>query len=166
MAKQPQQRQHESGQRQQDERVLHDRVWVKGTTQAVCAYRFAPPTEGDVVAPVTPIRSNNTNPAMSSYLSRKFPAGLRACMDDKSNKSIGCTAAHDQELMWVIDMKAVYGKDLLTGANLADVPEDSFKKMLQACVDPYNQSGGHLTSTIGMGFRFFSDVPTTGTTFS
>lgn len=139
-------------------------LWVKGTAQVVCSYRFAPPSEGDVVSPVTPIRSTNTNPAMSSYLSKRYPAGLRACMDNKDNKTISCTSTHDQELMWVIDMKAVYGEKFLKGVKLTDVSEADFNKMLQACVDPYNQSGGTLTSTIGMGFRFFSDVPTTGTT--
>ena len=100
---------------------------------------------------------------MSSYLSRKFPAALRACMDDKASKSISCTSAHDQELMWVIDMKAVYGKDFLKGAKLTDVNEADFAKLRQACADPYSQSGGILAGKIGMGFRFFSDVPTTGT---
>ncbi len=138
-------------------------LWTEGVTEAVCSYRFAPPTDGDVVSPVTPIRSNNTNPAMSSYLSRKFPAALRACMDDKASKSISCTSAHDQELMWVIDMKAVYGKDFLKGAKLTDVNEADFAKLRQACADPYSQSGGILAGKIGMGFRFFSDVPTTGT---
>ncbi len=137
-------------------------LWVKDTEQVVCSFRFAPPTDGDVVSPVTPIRSNNTNPAMSSYLTKRFPANLRACMDNKDNKTIDCTSTHDQELMWVIDMKAVYGEKFLKGVKLSDVSEADFSQMLQACVDPYNQSGGSLTSKIGMGFRFFSDVPTTG----
>jgi hypothetical protein len=139
-------------------------LWVNGTAQAVCSYRFGPPTEDGVVSPVTPIRSNNTNPAMSSFLSRKLPAALRACMDNKSNNSIACTSPHDQELLWVIDMKAVYGKDFLKGAKLTDVSDADFNKLLDACIDPYQQSGGGLTEKIGMGFRFFSDVPTTGTT--
>ncbi|MEO6606471.1 MAG: hypothetical protein ABIN55_12770 [Aeromicrobium sp.] len=138
-------------------------LWVEGTAQAVCSFRFAPPSEGDVVSAVTPIRSNNTNPAMSSYTSKRFPAGLRSCMDNKANKAITCTEAHDQELMWVIDMKAVYGPKFLTGAKLTDVNDADFQKMHQACVDPYSQSGGSLVNGIGMGFRFFSDVPTTGT---
>ena len=137
-------------------------LWVEDTAQVVCSFRFAPPTDGDVVSPATPIRSNNTNPAMSSYLTKSFPAGLRACMDNKDNTTIPCTSTHDQELMWVIDMKAVYGEKFLTGADLTDVGEADFDKMLKACVDPYIQSGGTLTSTIGMGFRFFSNVPTTG----
>lgn len=139
------------------------KLWVEGTAQAVCSYRFAPPSEGGVVSKATPIRSNNTNPAMSSYTSKKLPAGLRSCMNNEANKAISCTEAHDQELMWVIDMKAVYGPDFLKDAKLTDVADTDFQKMHKACVDPYNQSGGSLTSSIGMGFRFFSDVPSTGT---
>ena len=139
-------------------------LWVKGTAQAVCSYRFAPPTENGVVSPVVQVRSNNTNPAMSSYMSRKFPQSLRTCMDDDSSKTIDCGNAHDQELLWVIDMKAVYGKDFLKGTNLTDVKDDDFKKLLDACSDPYQQSGASLNHKVGMGFRFYSDVPTTGPT--
>ncbi len=139
-------------------------LWVTGTAQAVCSYRFAPPTENGIVSPVVQVRSNNTNPAMSSFLSRKFPQSLRTCMDDRSNKTIDCGKAHDQELLWVIDMKAVYGKGFLKGTNLADVKDDDFKKLLDACIDPYQQAGAGLTQKVGMGFRFYSDVPTTGPT--
>lgn len=139
-------------------------LWVKGTTQAVCSFRFAPPTEGDVVSPVTPIRSNNTNPAMSSYLTRKYPAALRSCWDTKTDKAASCSGTHDQELLWIIDMKAVYGKKFLKGADLADVNDADFTKLADACIDPYEESGGGLTQKIGMGFRFFSGVPTTSKT--
>ncbi|WP_332642941.1 hypothetical protein [Aeromicrobium sp.] len=139
-------------------------LWVKGTTQAVCSFRFAPPSEGDDVSPVTPIRSNNTNPAMSSYLTRKYPAELRSCWDTKTDKAASCSGTHDQELLWTIDMKAVYGKKFLEGADLADVNDADFTKLADACIDPYEESGGGLTQRIGMGFRFFSDVPTTSKT--
>lgn len=138
-------------------------LWVAGTEQAICSYRFAPEgDEGKAVPKVTPIRSNTTNPAMSSYLSRKLPAGLRSCWDNTADKAVPCDGPHDQELMWIIDMKAVYGKDYLKGANLEDVKDADFAKLADACVDPYNQTGGGLTQTIGVGFRFFSDMPTTG----
>lgn len=137
-------------------------LWVEGTTQAVCSFRFAPPTEGDVISPVAPIRSNNTNPVMSSYLSRKFPAELRSCWDVKADKAVSCSDTHDQEMLWIIDMKAVYGKRFLKGADLANVSETDFTKLAEACVDPYEESGGGLTAEVGVGFRFFSDVPTTG----
>ncbi|GAA3519101.1 hypothetical protein GCM10022234_13300 [Aeromicrobium panaciterrae] len=140
------------------------KLWLKGTAQAICSFRFAPETEDDVVSKVTPIRSNTTNPAMSSYLSRKLPAGLRSCWDNTADKAVPCDGPHDQELMWIIDMKAVYGKDYLKGANLEDVKDADFTKLADACVEPYNQTGGHLAGRIGMGFRFFSGIPTTGTT--
>ncbi len=136
-------------------------LWVKGTTQAICSFRFAPEAEGDAVSKVTPIRSNNTNPAMSSYMTRKLPAALRSCWDNTADKNVSCEGPHDQELMWIIDMKAVHGKDFLKGANLEDLAGEPFQKLLQACVDPYNQTGGHLAGKIGMGFRFYSDIPTT-----
>lgn len=139
-------------------------LWVKGTTQAVCSFRFAPPTKGDVVSPVTPIRSNNTNPAMSSYLTRKFPAELRSCWDTKTDKAASCSETHDQELLWIIDMKAVYGKNFLKGANLANVDGADFDKLAEACIDPYEESGGYITPKIGMSLRFFSGVPTTSKT--
>lgn len=139
-------------------------LWVKGTTQAVCSFRFAPPSEGDDVSPVTPIRSNNTNPAMSSYLTRKYPADLRSCWDTKTDKAASCSGTHNQELLWIIDMKAVYGKKFLKGANLANVNDADFTKLADACIDPYEESGGGLTQTIGMSFRFFSDLPTTSKT--
>lgn len=137
-------------------------VWVEGTAQAVCSYRFAPHTENGVVSPVTPARSNNTNPAMSSYLTRKFPHALRTCMNEDSGDTIDCTGPHDQELLWEIDMKAAYGKKFLKGANLAKINDADFTKLADACIDPYEDSGGGLTQKIGMGFRFYSDVPTTG----
>lgn len=139
-------------------------LWVKGTTQAVCSFRFAPPSEGDKVFPVTPVRSNNTNPAMSSYLTRKFPTDLRSCWDTKTDKAASCSDTHDQELLWIIDMKAVYGKGFLKGADLADVNDADFSKLADACIDPYEESGGGLTQKIGVSFRFFTGVPTTGKT--
>lgn len=138
-------------------------LWVDGTTQLVCSYRFASQTTDKEVPPVVPARSANTKPVMASYLTKDFPVSLRYCVGDETSGT--CTEVHKQEPLWVIDMKAIYGKDFLTGANLKKVNKDQNNKIIQACTDPYTQTGGSLSATTEMGWRFYSDVPTTGKTF-
>jgi len=60
-----------------------------------------------------------------------------------------------------MDMKAVYGKDFLSGADLTTVSDSQFGKIRAACADPYEQAGGKPGSARRLAFRFYPESKTT-----
>ena len=137
-------------------------LWLQGKAMGVCSYRFVAGFDTKGVPKLSPARSTSAKPVMASYLTKDFPVTARGCAESNTKDAVSCTGPHSQERLWVIDMKAVYGKKFLSGANLKDVSESELAKLRAACYDPYKQVGGTVTGTQNMGFRFFSEIPTTG----
>ena len=140
-------------------------LWVEGKAMLVCSFRFqARSTTGDTGdrPKLSSVRSKTSKPVMASYLTDDFPVSARGCTDSNSKASVDCARPHTQERLWTLDLKAVYGKKFLSGANLKDVSAAELTKIRAACNDPYTQAGGKVSEARPMGFRFFSEVPTTG----
>lgn len=142
--------------------VTSPALWIAGKAKAVCSIRFAELSRGDERATPTPVTSTSSKQVIASYLTKDFPVASRACTDSsKDNAGVACTKAHDQEPLWIMDVKAVYGKGFLSGADLPKVSQEQFTKVTAACADPYEQAGGKLDETRQISFRYFKDRSTT-----
>ncbi|MET0766787.1 MAG: hypothetical protein ABWY50_04010 [Aeromicrobium sp.] len=141
--------------------------WVAGITQAVCAYRFADVKQGvKGRAAVTPITSPTAKPVMASFLTKEFPVKLRPCFKVGGKVDVPCAKRHGQELLWSLDLKAVYGRGFLSGANMDQLGGEDFVKVQSACRDPFEQLGHGTGVGVSHGYRYFNEQGTKGTFLS
>lgn len=141
--------------------VTSPKLWLAGTTQAVCSIRFSVVPKGDKRPPVLPVRSKSSKQVIASYLTKDFPVEVRGCIEPRTEDGVSCAKPHSEELLWVMDMKAVYDKDFLSGADLTNVNADQLAKIRAACADPLKQIGNVLGDAERMDFRFYPKIPTT-----
>jgi hypothetical protein len=142
--------------------ISSPKLWLQGKAFMVCSFRYEASSDTKGRAKLSSVRSTSAKPVMASYLTKKFPISARACTESNSSSSVDCARPHNQERLFVIDMKAVYGKKFLSGADLKNVNADELGKIRAACNDPYTQAGGKISEARPMGFRFYSEIPTKG----
>jgi hypothetical protein len=136
--------------------------WVAGITQAVCSYRFAaekPGLKGN--PPPTLVSSRSARPVISSYLHQDYPASLRWCFVAGGGHEMSCAKRHGMELLWSMDMKAVYGREFASGADLKNLAGEDLAKIESACGAPYASLGHRTGPSQFFNFRF---SPKQGTT--
>jgi hypothetical protein len=136
-------------------------LWLQGKAMGVCSFRFADGSDTKGVPKLSTVRSTSTKPVMASYLTKEFPVTARGCAEYSLSDAATCDQPHTQERLWVIDIKAVYGRKFLSEANLKRVSADELTKIRAACNDSYKQVGGTISEARPMGYRFFDEIPTT-----
>ncbi|WP_162891299.1 hypothetical protein [Aeromicrobium sp. A1-2] len=146
--------------------VTSPKLWLDGTTQLICSVRFAVPPTDDGPGPVAPVTSPNKDLVISSLLTEDFPDAYRGCTVSTTgpSKSTPCGSPHQQEYLWTVDMRAVYGKDFLKDSDLANgkVSDDELSMMKRACGEPLAQLGGSMGIERQVGIRRPKEASTTG----
>jgi hypothetical protein len=135
--------------------VTSKEQWLDGQTAVLCTIRLYDLPKGEEEASLLPTAGPDDAPLLTHYFDESFPLDLRRCIDADSRKLFApCDGPHWDEMLYSIDMRAVYGKNFVRGQDLTNVDEASFAKIKRACTDPYAQAGLTLPAGREMSFRF------------
>lgn len=139
--------------------VTSEEQWLDGQAAVVCSVRFYDLRTKDLgkedPTPTTSVTSFDEDLAVSHYLDDTFPLDQRGCTGGEGNtESVPCDGPHVDEHLYMMDMRALYGKDFLRDADLSDVRGGDFDRIIDACTEPYEQAGFSVPSDRRIGFRF------------
>lgn len=142
--------------------VTSKEQWLDGQAAVVCSARFYDLRSKDLgedePTPTTSITSPDEKQALTHYLDDTYPLDQRGCTGGDGNaEAVSCEGPHIDEQLFMMDMRALYGKDFARGADLTDVQGDDFTKIIDACTEPYEQAGFSVPSDRRIGFRFDSE---------